>query len=74
MVSIKEDITPNPPFQSSELLLVILRVSSNVDFGDTRQDSLIGSYRMCSENRNKCVLKTEMNKQLDTREQIVGNS
>ena len=66
MVSIKEDITPNPPFQSSELLLVILRVSSNVDFGDTRQDSLIGSYRMCSENRNECVMKIKINKPLET--------
>ena len=36
MVSIKEDIIPNPPFQFSGPLLVILSVYSNIDFGDTR--------------------------------------
>ena len=37
MISRKEYIIPNPPFQSSGLLLVILSVSINVDFGDTRE-------------------------------------
>ena len=64
MVSIKEDITPNPPFQFSGPLLVILRVSSNMDSGDTRQVLLIGSYHMCYENINVRVVKIEMNKQL----------
>ena len=36
MVSIKEDIIPNIPFQYSGTLLVILSVSRNMDFGDTR--------------------------------------
>ena len=52
MVSIKEDITPNPPFQFSGPFLVILSVSRNVDFVDTRKVSLIGSYYMCSYNIN----------------------
>ena len=37
MVSIREDIIPNPPFQSSGQLLVILSVSGNMDFGDTKK-------------------------------------
>ena len=41
MVSIREEIIPNPPFQSPGKLLVILSVSSNMDFGDTREVSLI---------------------------------
>ena len=36
MVSIKEDIIPNLPFQSAGQLLFLSIVSSNVDFGDTR--------------------------------------
>ena len=56
MVSIKEDITPNPPFHFSWPLLVILSISRNVAFGDISQVLLIGSYRMCSNNRNKFVL------------------
>ena len=36
MVSIKEELIPNPPFQYSGPLLVILSVSSNVYFGATR--------------------------------------
>ena len=42
MVSIREDIITNLPFQSSGPLLVILRVSINVDFGGSREVSLIG--------------------------------
>ena len=36
MVSIKEEIIPNLPFQFPGPLLVILSVSGNVDFGDAR--------------------------------------
>ena len=50
MVSIKEDIITNPPFQFSGPSLGILSVSRNVGFGDTRQVSSIGHYPMCSEN------------------------
>ena len=39
MVSTKEDIIKNPPFQSSGTLLVIWSISRNVGFGDTRQVS-----------------------------------
>ena len=53
MVSTKEEIIPNPPFQFSGPLLALLSVSSNVDFGDTRQVSLIGSYHTCYENINE---------------------
>ena len=60
MVSIKEDIIPNPPFQFSGPLLVILSVFFNVDFGDTRQVLLIFPYRMCSKYINLCVLAIEM--------------
>ena len=42
MVSTKEDIVPSPPFQYSGPLLVILSVSRNVDFGDTREFLLTG--------------------------------
>ena len=56
IVSIKEDITPNPPFKISGPLLVILSISRNVAFGGISQVSLIGSYRMCSDNLNACVL------------------
>ena len=52
MVFIKEEVTTNPPFQFSGPLLVILRVSVNVDFGDTRKVLLIVSYRVCYDNRN----------------------
>ena len=41
MVSIREEIIPNTPFQSPGPLLVILSVSSNVDFGDTSKVLLI---------------------------------
>ena len=57
MVSIKEEIIPNTPFQFSGTLLVVLSVSRNVYFGYTRQVSLISSYCMCSNDINKCVLK-----------------
>ena len=59
MVSIKEEIVPIPPFQSSGTLLVILSVSSNVGFGDTSELLLIGPYSMCSGDKNKCALKIE---------------
>ena len=61
MVSIKEEIIPNSPFHYSGPLLVILSVSSNMDFGDTREVSLSGPYRMLSEDRKECVLTIEMN-------------
>ena len=57
MVSIKEYITPNIPFKSSVPLLVIFIVFCNVAVGDTWQVLLIGSYRVCSDNRNECVMK-----------------
>ena len=57
MVSINEDIIPNPPFQFLGPSLVILSVSINVGFGDTRQVSLIGYYRVCYDNRNERVMK-----------------
>ena len=38
----REEIIPNPKFQYSGPLLVILSVSRNVDFGDTREVLLIG--------------------------------
>ena len=61
VVSIKEEIPQNPPFQSSGPLLLVLNVSRNIDFCDTREVSLIGSYCMCYFNRNECVLKIVMN-------------
>ena len=42
MVSIREYIIPNMPFQYSGPLLVIVSISRNVDFGDTREVSSIG--------------------------------
>ena len=42
MVSIQEYVITNPYFQYSGPLLVVLRVSCNVDFGDTREVLLIG--------------------------------
>ena len=36
MFFIKEEIIPNPPFQFSGSILVIISVSRNVDFRDTR--------------------------------------
>ena len=42
MISIREEIIPNIPFHSSGPLLVILEIFTNVDFGDTREVSLIG--------------------------------
>ena len=63
ILSIKCYIIPNPPFQSPGQLLVMLSVSSNVDFGDTRKVSLIGTFidmnvswqykYLCSENRTE---------------------
>ena len=35
MVSIREEIIPNPIFQHSGPLLVILTISTNMFFGDT---------------------------------------
>ena len=64
IVSIKEEIIPNPPFQFSGTSLVILSFSRNVVFGDTRQVLLIGSYFMCSKILNECVLAIEMNEPL----------
>ena len=32
-----------------------------MDFGDTREVSLSGPYRMLSEDRKECVLTIEMN-------------
>ena len=32
----------------------------NLDFGNTREVALIGSYRMCYEGRKERVLKIEM--------------
>ena len=74
IVFINEDITPNPPFQFSGPLLVILSVSSNVYFGDTRPVSLIGSYCICSDNINECVLTIEINELLETHEHTIGKS
>ena len=42
MVSIREEIIPNPLFWSSGLFLYILSVYRNVDSGDTGEVSLIG--------------------------------
>ena len=61
MVSIKEEIISDTPFQSSGQLLVILSVSRKVDFGDTREVSIIGNELMCSKDRHTFSLKTEMN-------------
>ena len=41
-MSIKEYTIPTPPFKSSRPLLVILSVSRNVDFVDTREALLNG--------------------------------
>ena len=57
MVSTKEEITPNPPFQFSGPLLVILKVSRDMDFGDTTKLLLIGSYHIYSDNINECEIK-----------------
>ena len=43
MVPIREEIIKNTSFKYSGLLLVILSVSRNVDFCDTREVSLIGT-------------------------------
>ena len=40
MVSIKEEIITNLTFEYSGPMLVILSVSSNMDFGDNREVSL----------------------------------
>ena len=40
--------------------MVILSVSSNVDFGYTREVLLIGTYHMCYEDRNECVLEIQL--------------
>ena len=58
MLYIREEIIPNPPFQSSGSLLVILSVSRNIYFGDTGEVSLIGPKCMCYDNMNECVLKS----------------
>ena len=41
MVYIREEVIPNPLFHYSRTLLVILRISSNMDFVDTREVLLI---------------------------------
>ena len=64
----------NPPFQYLWPLLFILSVFSNVDFVDTRHVVLIGPYLMCYNNIHECVLTIELNKPLETHEQIFGNS
>ena len=43
MISIMEEIIKKSPFKSSGKLLVILSISSNVDFGDTKEVLLIGN-------------------------------
>ena len=73
-MSIKEDTIPNPLFQFSGPLLVILSVYINVDFGDTRPVSLIGYYLIWYDNRTEYVLTIYMNKPLETREHVLGNS
>ena len=65
MVSIKEEINQNPPLEYSGPLLVILSVSGNVDFGDTRQVSLLGYYFMWQYK----WMRTE-----NTNEQTIGDS
>ena len=57
MVYIVEEIIPNPPFQSPGQLLVILSVSSNMDFGDTREVSLIDTQCISSDNSSECLMK-----------------
>ena len=52
----RKDIIPNQPLHYQRSLLVLLSVSSNVDFGDKRHVSLIGPYCICYDNRNECVL------------------
>ena len=74
MVSIKDEIIPNPPFQYSRLLLVILSVWRNLDFGDNREVLLIDPYFMCYDNRNGYFMIIKLNKTLETHEQIVGSS
>ena len=74
MIPIREDIIANPPFQYSDPLLVVLRVTIYLDFGDTREVLLIDPYYMCFYNRNECVLTIEMNKPLETHENIFWNS
>ena len=73
MISIRENIIPNLPFQSSSQLLDILSVPRNIYFDDTRKTLLIGPHFMYYENINECVLKIEMEKPLEANEQIVGN-
>ena len=57
MVSIKEEIIQNPPFQFPGPSFVVINVTRNVGFGDTRSVLLIGPYHMCSYNRDERVLK-----------------
>ena len=73
MISIRENIISNLPFQSSSQLLGILSVPRNIYFDDTRKTLLIGPHFMYYENINECVLKIEMEKPLGANEQIVGN-
>ena len=53
MVSIKEYIIQNPPYQSSGPMLVILSISNNMEFGVTREVLSIGPQRICPGNRYK---------------------
>ena len=52
----------------------LLRFFVNMFFGDTRYVSLIGPEHIFSDDRHEFVIKTRMNKPLDTHEQIIGNS
>ena len=61
MVSIKEYIIQNPPYQSSGPMLVILSISKNMEFGVTREVLSIGPQRICPDNRYKWVMTKEMN-------------
>ena len=57
----RKDIIPNQPLHFQRSLLVLLSVSSNMDFGDTWEVSLTGTYFMYLKNMNVCVLTIYMN-------------
>ena len=74
MVSIKEEIIPNTPFQSTGPLLVIWSVSDKETFCDTRDVLLIGTFFIFPNDRHEYFMKIEMNKPLEAHEQIASNS
>ena len=56
LMYIKEYIIPNPKFQSSGALLVILSISRNMNYSDTREVSFIVNYHIYPKYRHECFL------------------